>query len=122
MEVVRKTKGEIPSLPFFNVKEKVLGKKYQLSLSFVDTRTQKNLSKEYKGSPNHMNTLAFPLDKDEGEITMNLQTIRKEAKKYKHTYHEHLLFLFIHSCLHLKGHKHGEEMERQEDKLFNMFK
>jgi probable rRNA maturation factor len=120
-EILRKTRGEIPSLPFFKVKESIFGKNYSLSLTFIDTKTQRELSLKHKGSPKHMNTLAFPLDKDAGEIIMNLQTIRSEAKNYKKTYLDHLLFMFIHSCLHLAGHKHGKKMEEIEDRLFNKF-
>jgi probable rRNA maturation factor len=120
-EILRKTRGDIPALPFFKVKEEILGKTYELSLTFVDKKEMRKLSKEHKGSPNHMNTLAFPMDEKSGEIIMNLQTIRSQAKQYNKTYTEFLLFLFIHSSLHLKGHKHGDKMDKLEDKYFNKF-
>ncbi|MFT5360025.1 MAG: rRNA maturation RNase YbeY [Candidatus Paceibacteria bacterium] len=121
LEVIRKTQGDIPNLPFSSVKNSILGKKYNLSLSFIKKDEMKDLSKKHKGSYNHMNTLAFELDEDSGEIVMNLQTIRIEAKKHDRTYLPNLLFMFIHSCLHLKDYKHGDEMEKLEDKYFNKF-
>lgn len=120
-EILRKTRGEIPSLPFFSVKDSVLGKRYNLSLTFVNSKDMRELSIAHKKSPNHMNTLAFPMDKNSGEIIMNLQTIRSQAKSHNKTYLDFLLFLFIHSCLHLKGYKHGAAMDAQEDLFFNKF-
>lgn len=115
--IVRTTKGKLPSLPFARVKDEILGKKFELSLAFIDLPTMKKLSREYKGDPTHTNILTFPLDSNEAEIVMNLQTVRLAAKKFDMRYHEHLLFLFIHGCLHLKGYKHGPDMEALEEKL-----
>lgn len=119
--IVRMTKGKLPSLPFVRVKEEILGKKYELSVAFVDLQTMKSISKEYKGDKTHTNVLSFPLDTHEGEIVMNLQTIRTNAKKFDMTYLEHLLFLFIHGCLHLKGYDHGAKMESLEEKYMKKF-
>lgn len=121
-EIIRQTPGEIPPLPFTKVKDVVLGKKYELSLSFIGSNDMRELSIEHKGSPNHMNTLAFPLDSASGEIVMNLETLRRQAPEYGKSYHNHLLFMFIHSCLHLKGFKHGKAMELEEDRVYGKFK
>ena len=115
--IVRTTKGKLPGLPFVRVKNEILGQDFTLSLAFIDLSTMKKLSKEYKGDPTHTNILTFPLAKNEAEIIMNLQTIRGAAKHFDMKYQEHLLFLFIHGCLHLKGYKHGSEMEALEEKL-----
>jgi len=117
----RLTKGKLPRLPFSDVKNHILGKNFELSLAFVDLATMKKLSVEYKGDDTHTNILTFPLSKQEAEIVMNLQTVRSAAKHFGMTYQEHLLFLFIHGCLHLKGYKHGPEMETLEEKLLQKF-
>lgn len=119
--IVRTTKGKLPSLPFVRVKDEILGIKFELSLAFVDMATMQKLSVEYKGDNTHTNILTFPLDINEAEIVMNLQTIRSAAKHFDMRYHEHLLFLFIHGCLHLKGYTHGPEMEALEEKLLWKF-
>ncbi len=121
LEITRQTKGPLPDLPFVEAKNLILGKAYNLSLAFVDIKQMKELSKTHKGNENHLNTLAFPLDTKSGEIIMNLQTIRSQAKDYGKTYRELLLFFFVHSSLHLKGYKHGKEMESLEEKYFNHF-
>lgn len=121
ISIVRTTKGKLPSLPFVRVANEILGKDFILSLAFVDLPTMKKLSVEYKGNANHTNILTFPLHTNEAEIVMNLQTIRSVAKNFGMTYQEHLLFLFIHGCLHLKGYKHGPKMEQLEEKLLWKF-
>jgi len=118
---MRQTKGDIPTLPFLKVKEYILGKEYDLSLSFVDEETMESLSLTHKKSKDHMNTLAFSLDTNSGEIVMNLATIRMQAKDYNKTYLEFLLYLFIHSSLHLKGHTHSDKMDKEEDRIFTLF-
>lgn len=121
LTMTRLTKGKLPSLPFSDVKNYILGKSFELSLAFIDLPTIKKLSTTYKGDATHTNILTFPLSKNEAEIIMNLQTIRSVAKHFDMAYQEHLLFLFIHGCLHLKGYKHGQEMETLEEKLLQKF-
>jgi rRNA maturation RNase YbeY len=99
-----------------------LGKKYNLSLSFISCSESEKLHREYMNKKGPANILSFPLDKTSGEIVMSLNQVRKEAKEFEHTYIEHILFVFIHGCLHLKGFSHGKEMEKMEDKYFLKFK
>jgi probable rRNA maturation factor len=121
LSITRTTKGKLPGLPFVRVKNEILGRDFQLSLAFIDISTMKKLSKEYKGTMSHTNILTFPLSANEAEIVMNLQTIRSVAKNYNMKYNEHLLFLFIHGCLHLKGYKHGPEMESLEERIWRKY-
>ncbi|NCS99977.1 rRNA maturation RNase YbeY [Candidatus Parcubacteria bacterium] len=121
LEITRQTKGLIPIVPFSMIKNEILGKKYDLSLAFTTMKDMRSLSKKHKGNYNHLNTLAFPFDENSGEIAMNLQTIRSQAKDHDKKYLEFLIFLFIHSSLHLKGYKHGSEMEKLEEKYFKKF-
>lgn len=121
LTVSRKTRGEIPPLPYQRVKDSVLGKKYELDISFVDTTTSTQLHKEFKKKSGPANILSFPYEKDSGEIIIHLETVRRQARHYGRTYHEHLLFLIIHGMLHLLGHEHGDEMERLEERWFGRF-
>jgi rRNA maturation RNase YbeY len=119
--IQRKTKGKLPSLPFVNVKEAILGKSYKLDVALVTADSMDQISLEYKKELGHRNVLGFPYSDKSGEIFMNLQTLRSEAKNFSHSYEQHILFMFIHECLHLKGFKHGKEMENQEDKYMKKF-
>jgi rRNA maturation RNase YbeY len=52
---------------------------------------------------------------------LNPRRSAKESRKYGHSEQEHLTYLFIHACLHLKGLDHGEAMEREEQKYLKQF-
>ena len=119
--VIRETVGTIPSLPFFDVAQKILGKKYTLRLIFSTQKNIQYLNKTYRKKTYTPNTLAFPLTKNEGEIYMSLAVMRTQAKNYNLSYLDFILFLFIHSCLHLKGYTHGSTMEEQERKYLKQF-
>ena len=119
--IIRHSKGRIPILPFLNIKEAILGKKYELSLVFPLSNESKKLHLQWKNKLGPVNTLSFPYDKDSGEIIITLSQARIEAKNYNRKYSEHLIFLFIHSCLHLKGFDHGDNMEEREKYFMNQF-
>lgn len=111
---MRQTKGGIPTLPFLAIKDAILGKEYNLSLIFPTLKIAEELHIRWKKKTGPVNILSFPLDKNEGEIILTLAQARKEAKKYDRNYKDHLTFLFIHGCLHLKGMTHGAKMEKEE--------
>ncbi len=108
------TNGTLPRVPFLAIKEKVLGKSYDLSISFVDEKTAQKLNKEHRNKTYVPNTLSFSLTKTSGEIIMCLPAIRKEYKKFEMAEKKYLVFLLIHSMLHLKGYQHGSTMEDKE--------
>lgn len=121
LEVKRMTKGKLPSLPFVRIKNEILGKDYDLSIVFAPKKTIEDLSHQFKGNKDHKNILSFPLEKNSGEIILNLQTIRLEAKNFDKTYMNYLGFLVIHGMLHLKGFTHSSKMEAEEKRFVKMF-
>lgn len=119
--IIRETVGTIPSLPFFDVAQKILGKKYLLRLIFSTKKNIQTLNETHRKKDYIPNTLAFPFSRSEGEIYMSLATMHLQAKNYGLAYIDFILFLFIHSCLHLKGYAHGSTMEKQERKILKQF-
>jgi probable rRNA maturation factor len=119
--ITRQTKGGIPTLPFVEVKNEIMGEDYELSLFFPNIKYATELHMKWKKKPGPANILSFPLDDAEGEIFLSLSQARKEAPKYGRSYKQHLLFLFIHGCLHLKGMTHGAKMEQQERFWYDKF-
>jgi len=109
-------------LSFVHIKEHVLGKKYNLSLVFVGDTLSRRLNKEYRGKDRATNILSFPISKDEGEIFINLRCAKKDAPGFKKRYNEFVAYLFVHGVLHLKGFDHGEDMEKEEEKIMQKFK
>lgn len=121
LTIIRHTKGGIPILPFVQMKNDILGAEYDLSLVFPTIENSKLLHQKWKKKSDPVNILSFPLDEDSGEIILTLSKARSEAPKYGRSYHNHLVFLFIHGCLHLKGMTHGGKMEKEERFFYEKF-
>lgn len=119
--IVSRKNGTLPRVPFLAIKEKVLGKKYDLSISFVGERTAQSLNEIHRDKTYIPNTLSFSLTKQSGEIILCLPAIKKEYKKFEMDHDTYLIFLLIHSMLHLKGFVHGGTMEKEEKKYLAFF-
>ncbi|MBU4480373.1 rRNA maturation RNase YbeY [Patescibacteria group bacterium] len=115
------TKGKLPSLPFENMKNEVLGKKYELSLVFIGDKLSRRLNKEYRKKDKPTNILSFPLSDTTGEIFINLSFAKKEAKKFDRDFSNFIGFLVIHGLVHLKGFEHSSRMEEKEIKIRKKF-
>jgi len=120
--IVNETKAKLPSLPFKSIKEAVLGSAYSLTVIIATPARLKKLNTIYRDKEFATDILSFPLSKTEGEIYICLTEAKKEAVKFERSYENFLAFLFIHGCVHLKGHDHGSTMENIEVKLRNKFK
>jgi probable rRNA maturation factor len=119
--ITNTTKSTPPSVPFVSIKEKVLGEKYRLSLVFIGDKKSQNLNNSYRGKNKPTNCLSFALDENSGEIFLNLGKAKKEAPDFDKNFENFVAFLFIHSCLHLKGFEHSSKMEKAEAKLLKQF-
>jgi probable rRNA maturation factor len=107
---------------YSDIKNFVLGEKFELSLVFIGDKVSKNLNKKYRGKDKPTDILSFPLSKKSGEIFINLKRTKTEAKKFERGFENFVLFLFIHGLLHLKGMDHGSKMENAEKKVRTKFK
>jgi probable rRNA maturation factor len=92
----------------------VLPKTYDLSILVCGDTLARSINKRSRNKTYAPNVLSFPLGTHEGEIMLNVRKAAREASKYDHTEREHVIFLFIHGLLHLKGLDHGATMERAE--------
>jgi len=110
------TAKSYPKLPYEKIKNDILGKKYRLSVAFVGGTRAQALNQTYRNKSYTPNVLSFPLEVDSGEIFITPTIARKEAKKFDMTPHGYIGFLFVHGCLHLKGHDHGDHMDKLEQK------
>lgn len=118
-EITKLTKGALPRVPFVVLKEKILGKDYELSLVTLPPAKMKKLSNEHKGDETHMNVLSFRLSENSGELFICPEAIKKEAPLFNHTFEKHLKYIFIHGMLHLAGATHGSKMENEEKRLMS---
>lgn len=121
LEILNMTKSTLPRVSFLDIKNEILGKKYNLSLVFCGNRKSKELNKKYRNKDYTPNILSFPIDKESGEIFINPHVAKKEAKDFQKSYTNFIGFLFIHGCLHLKGMEHGSIMDKAEEKFCKKF-
>lgn len=116
------TKGKLPRLPFVDIKNAILGEKYDLSIVFCGNGLSQRLNRTYRGKDKPTNVLSFPLSKKSGEIVIDLMKSKKEAPQFDEKFPNFVGFLFIHGLLHLKGLDHGSTMESKEQRFRKMFK
>lgn len=119
---ITKVAKHVPSLPYEEMKNSILGKSYTLSLSFIGATRAQRLNLEHRKATYVPNVLSFPLTKDAGEIYIAPVVAKREARKFDMTVDGYIGFLFIHGLLHLKGHLHGATMEKAEKKYTTMYK
>lgn len=113
--------GTLPGVPFLAIKEKVLGKKYDLSIVFVSPKKAQAINIERRGKDYIPNTLSFSLTKTSGEIILCMNALKKQHAMFDMELTTYIIFILIHSMLHLKGMTHGGTMETAEKKLLAFF-
>src|ERR1700721_1757652 len=119
--IKRTTRSATPALPFEKIARAILGARYELSLVICGDSLAQRMNKEYRKKTYKPNVLSFPISKTEGEIFLNAQSAKREAKKYGTPRQKRLALLFVHGCYHLKGFDHGRRMESLEQKTLKRF-
>lgn len=104
-------KSPLVRTPYNKIKKAVLGKEYDLSLAFLPAKEMRAVTIKTRKYDKVSNVLSFPLSKTSGEILI----CRAAAKPFS------VAYLFIHGLFHLKGHKHGATMEREERRILKEF-
>jgi len=121
-DITNKTKGKLPRLPFLEIKNTVLGPKYELSLVFIGSTLSRRLNREHRGKDKPANVLSFPLTKTTGEIFIDLNHAKKQSPLFETTPEKFIGLLFIHGLHHLKGMEHGSRMEEGEEQIRKKYK
>jgi probable rRNA maturation factor len=103
------------------IAESILGEKYELSIVLIGDQKARRLNIAYRNKNTPANVLSFPLSTHSGEIFLNIARAKREAASYGLTPTEHVRFLLIHGCLHLRGYDHGSTMERAEQTFLKRF-
>ncbi len=97
----------------------------EISVSFVDEKRIKELNSTYRDKNSKTDVLSFPqYDTQEeipktgmsvlGDIVICSPIAKKQAEEAGHSEKRELVYLFVHSMLHLLGHDH---MKKEEKKL-----
>ena len=103
-----------------------LEKEYSASVIFVNPEEIHGINKTYRGIDRPTDVISFALmdseddyemmedDNELGDIFINVEAIRNQAKEYGHSLRREVCFLFTHGLLHLLGYDHMEEDEEKE--------
>jgi probable rRNA maturation factor len=119
--ITTETAAALPRSLLARIKKEILGPGYRLNLIIVAPAAIRKLNAIYRDKDTATDILSFPLSRNEGDMYICPSETRKEAKKFDRPYSNFLPFLFIHGCVHLKGHDHGGTMERMEQKFRKKF-
>ena len=100
----------------------------EVSFSFADEEEIRRLNAAYRDKDAVTDVLSFPqyddlreLDNEEeiclGDVVICGRVARRQAEEYGHSYERELLYLFVHSILHLLGYDHMEEEENRQMRI-----
>ena len=121
VEIQNTTRESIPRIPFEKMGMDILGKGYSLSLVICADALSRSINKEYRKKDYAPNVLSFPLQKNEGEIFLNVRKAEREARTFGKKPKQHIARLYVHGCFHLKGLTHGANMDAHEQAVLKKF-
>lgn len=103
---------------------------YELSITFMDDESIQAVNAEYRGKDRPTDVISFALEElSEGEvaivhendmpivlgdIVISIDTAKRQAIEYNHSFERELGFLALHGFLHLLGYDHLDEEEERE--------
>jgi probable rRNA maturation factor len=100
----------------YTSKELQIKKKHHISIAFVDKKTIKRLNNTYRGKDYVTDVLSFILKEDGllGEIVVSYDKAKEQAKEFKHSTRDEVVFLIVHGILHLFGYDHEVDSDAQK--------
>ncbi len=108
-------------IDFELLKDKVLGKNYDLSIAIIGDKKSRRLNKAYRAKSYAPDVLSFPISETSGEIFLNPKVAKRKSARFDMTPLKYLIYLVIHGMLHLKGMDHGAKMETTEKQLLKKY-
>ncbi|HNZ82113.1 MAG TPA: rRNA maturation RNase YbeY [Sedimentibacter sp.] len=91
---------------------------FEISVSFVTNEEIKELNKEYRNVDSETDVLSFPMNEEFdgvtilGDIVISTQKIIEQADDFGHSPEREMIYLTVHSMLHLLGYDHMENDEK----------
>lgn len=121
LDIRNTTRGNTPRVPFERIARAIFPKDYTLSLVICADTLAQRMNRLYRKKSYSPNVLSFPLQKNEGEIFLNIRKGAREARKMGMSTEKRLAHLFIHACFHLKGYDHSDKMDALENQVLRKF-
>ena len=101
-------------------------REYTLSVIYVTPEQIHEINRDYRNIDRPTDVISFALQDDEsnifieeeeaelGDIFINVDAIRAQAKEYGHSIRREACFLFCHGVLHLMGYDHMTPEDEKE--------
>ncbi|MCL5782081.1 MAG: rRNA maturation RNase YbeY [Patescibacteria group bacterium] len=121
ISISNKTKAAIPAVDFDVIARTILGKKYNLNLTFIGDSEMRKYNRMYRNVDKTTDILSFPIGPSDGDILISPRETKKQAGDFDMNYDNFMAYLFIHGCAHLKGYEHGSKMDLFETKMKKRF-
>lgn len=98
------------------------GDNYEVSFSVVDEDEIKLLNRDYRNKDSVTDVLSFPVfERGEigsygmlGDVVICAKRAKDQADEFGHSYEREIIYLTVHSILHLLGYNHEIEQEKIE--------
>ena len=98
---------------------------FEVSVSFVTNEEIRELNRMYRNVDSETDVLSFPMDYDEyeedieelimlGDIIISTEKIIEQSQEFGHSLEREMLYLTVHSVLHLLGYDHMEDNDKEE--------
>ncbi len=99
-----------------------------VSVTFMRSVSMHKINRDYRGIDRPTDVITFAaqdyeadfemeeMDCDLGDIFINIDYARRQAKEYGHSYEREICFLFTHGLLHCLGYDH---MTEEDEKIMS---
>lgn len=97
-----------------------------ISVTFVRSRTIHTINRDYRGIDRPTDVISFAANdestgmeseeelNDLGDLFINIDYAKKQAREYGHSLRRETAFLFTHGLLHCLGYDHMNEFQEKE--------
>ncbi|KOF57018.1 MULTISPECIES: rRNA maturation RNase YbeY [Clostridium] len=152
INVEDKLLDKIKEIIDYGLKEEGVKVDYEVSVILIDNKEIRNINRENRNVDSVTDVLSFPmleypegkvfkdvysdyefddtyLDDEKlviGDIAISLERAKEQSIEYGHSFLREVLYLTVHSVLHLMGYDHMEEIDKEkmrarEEEILNRF-
>lgn len=152
IEVTEELEDKMKEIIEYSLKEECVNVPYEISIIFVDSKEIKEINNDMRGIDNATDVLSFPMlefEKDKyfkdiyvnyefmpyelnegrlvlGDMALSLERAKEQSIEYGHSFIREVMYLVVHSILHLLGYDHMEDddkkiMRKREEDIMQKF-
>ncbi|GAA0126759.1 rRNA maturation RNase YbeY [Clostridium sp. CTA-19] len=152
IEATQELENKMKEIIEYSLKEECVNIPYEISIIFVDNEEIKEINNEMRGIDSATDVLSFPMlefEKDKyfkdmyinhefmpyelnegrlvlGDMALSLERAKEQSIEYGHSFVREVMYLVVHSILHLLGYDHMEDddkkvMRKREEEIMRKF-